>query len=73
MADWSITEQRALFDLLGDVDGLLGVRLTENFLMLPRKSVSGLLFPSDRPFVSCRLCDKSDCPGRQVPYDPAAA
>jgi len=73
LPDWPITEQRALFSFLGDVEGLLGVRLTESFLMIPRKSLSGLIFPSDRPFVSCRLCDSHDCPGRQAPYDPAAA
>lgn len=72
LPDWPLTEQRALFGLLGDVEGRLGVRLTESFLMIPRKSLSGLLFPSDRPFVSCRLCDSRDCPGRQAAYDPAA-
>ncbi|MBE0616995.1 MAG: hypothetical protein IH608_03570 [Proteobacteria bacterium] len=51
----------------------MGVRLTDSFLMIPRKSLSGLIFPSERPFVSCRLCDRRDCPGRQVPYDPATA
>jgi len=73
LPDWPITEQRALFALLGDVEGRLGVRLTESFLMIPRKSLSGLIFPSDRPFVSCRLCETRDCPGRQAAYDPAAA
>ncbi len=72
LPDWPLTEQRALFHLLGDVVGRLGVRLTESFLMVPRKSLSGLIFPSDRPFVSCRLCDSRDCPGRQAAYDPAA-
>ncbi|MEW6489923.1 MAG: vitamin B12 dependent-methionine synthase activation domain-containing protein [Thermodesulfobacteriota bacterium] len=73
LPDWPITEQRALFGLLGDVEGRLGVRLTESFLMIPRKSLSGLIFPSDRPFVSCRLCGSRDCPGRQAAYDPQAA
>jgi len=72
LADWPITEQRSLFGLLGDVEGRLGVRLTESFLMLPRKSLSGLIFPSSRPFVSCRLCDTRDCPGRQAVFDPTA-
>lgn len=73
LPEWPITEQRALFGLLGDVEGQLGVRLTETFLMIPRKSLSGLIFPSERPFVSCRLCDTRHCPGRQAPYDSAAA
>lgn len=73
LADWPITAQRDLFGLLGDVEGRLGVRLTESFLMIPRKSLSGLIFPSEHPFVSCRLCDSRDCPGRQVPFDPKAA
>lgn len=72
LADWPITEQRPLFRLLGDAEGLLGVRLTESCLMIPRKSLSGLLFPTERPFVACRLCDSRDCPGRQAAFAPNA-
>lgn len=72
LADWPLIEQRGLFGLLGDTEGLLGVRLTESCLMIPRKSLSGLMFPTERDFVSCRLCDSRNCPGRQAAFDPAA-
>ena len=72
LADWPLTEQGSLFRLLGDVEAAVGVRLTESFLMVPRKSVSGIWFPSDEAFVSCRLCDRDRCPARRARYDPGA-
>lgn len=41
---WPIEQQRQLFALLGDVKGETGVELTESFLMIPNKNVSGMLF-----------------------------
>ena len=69
LADWPITQQTQLFALLGDVEGAIGVRLTESFLMLPMKSVSGMHFPTEISFHSCSLCPRKDCPGRSAPYD----
>lgn len=71
LADWPLREQRRLFALLGDVNGAIGVELTESFLMHPVKSVSGILFPTDVSFENCQLCPRPDCPGRRAPYDPA--
>lgn len=70
LGDWPITQQRALFDLLGDVEGTIGVHLKESFLMVPTKSVSGILFPADESFASCQLCPRDNCPNRRAPYDP---
>jgi hypothetical protein len=69
LEDWPITQQRELFDLLGDVYGSIGVELTESYLMRPLKSVSGMLFPAEKDFASCQLCPRPDCPGRSAPYD----
>lgn len=69
---WPIQQQRPLFALLGDVRADIGVTLTDSLLMLPTKSVSGLMFPSARGFVNCALCERANCQGRQVPYDPHA-
>jgi hypothetical protein len=69
LADWPITEQVPLFALLGEVESQIGVRLTESLLMLPRKSISGIFFPSEESFVSCRLCPRTVCQGRKAPYD----
>jgi hypothetical protein len=58
-----------LFGLLGDVEAAVGVRLTESFLMLPNKTVSGLVFPTTTSFASCQLCPRAVCPNRRAPYD----
>ncbi|MBM3295353.1 MAG: vitamin B12 dependent methionine synthase [Candidatus Aminicenantes bacterium] len=71
LEDWPITEQRPLFDLLGDPAAAVGVKLSDALLMIPRKSVSGLFFPTDESFSSCRLCPRERCPGRRAPFDPA--
>ena len=54
-----------------DVEKLIGVRLTDSFLMVPMKSISGILFPTEVRFESCQLCPRKDCPGRRAPYDQA--
>ena len=70
LGDWPIQEQRPLFRLLGDVEGDLGVHLKESCLMVPTKSVSGILFPTEETFASCQLCPRQNCPNRRAPYDP---
>ncbi|OGD09531.1 MAG: hypothetical protein A2Y86_03425 [Candidatus Aminicenantes bacterium RBG_13_62_12] len=73
LEDWPITEQRQLFSLFGDAEKVIGVRLTDHFLMLPRKSISGILFPSEEGFTACQLCPRDDCPSRRARYDEALA
>jgi len=69
LADWPITEQKLLFSLFGDVEELLGVTLSDSMMMLPRKSVSGVYFPTEFQFESCQLCPRERCEGRKAPYD----
>ncbi|MFZ2054642.1 MAG: vitamin B12 dependent-methionine synthase activation domain-containing protein [Candidatus Aminicenantales bacterium] len=69
LEDWPITEQPKLFSLFGDTEKSVGVRLTDSLLMVPRKSISGIFFPSEEGFVSCRLCSRENCPSRKVDYD----
>jgi len=69
LADWPITQQRELFSIFGNVEDLIGVKLTESFLMVPLKSVSGIYFPTRIEFVSCQLCPREMCSGRRAPYD----
>jgi hypothetical protein len=66
---WPIEQQAPLFSLFGDVEALIGVRLTESFLMCPNKSVSGIVFPTEVDFVTCQLCHREDCPNRRAPFD----
>jgi hypothetical protein len=68
LKDWPITEQTKLFSIFGDTERSIGVRLTDSMLMLPRKSISGILFPSEEGFVACQLCERERCPGRKAAY-----
>lgn len=70
LADWPLSQQRILFGFLGDVQGAIGVELTPSLLMLPAKSVSGILFPTEANFASCQLCPRAACPNRRMPYEP---
>jgi len=63
------TQQKNLFALLGDVERMIGVRLTENCALIPTKSRSSLYFPSRSGFISCRLCRQFRCPGRKAPFN----
>ena len=71
LADWPLAQQIPLFNLLGDVRGATGVYLTDSLLMLPRKSVSGIEYPTESGFASCQLCPRDRCPGRRAAYDEA--
>jgi hypothetical protein len=69
LPDWPINEQRSLFQLLGRVKELIGVELTESFLLIPVKSISGIRFPKEGTYENCQLCPREKCPGRKAPYD----
>ena len=66
---WAIEQQRDLFSLFGNVFELIGVELTDSFLMIPNKSVSGILFPTEIDFRSCQVCHRKNCPSRSAPFD----
>ena len=64
--DWNVEEQHALFGLFPE--GICGVRLKESGLMVPVKSISGLIgigrdvtYDPNR----CAGCDRTDCIYRQ--------
>ena len=69
LPDWPVTEQRPLFSLIGNTEDQIGVRLTDYMLMIPRKSISGILFPTEVTFFSCQLCPRERCPARKALYD----
>ena len=66
---WPITQQKQLFSIFGNVEELIGVRLTDSMLMIPVKSVSGIFFPTEIKFETCQLCPRERCIGRRAPYD----
>ena len=65
--DWHIKQQKLLFDALtGDS---VGVELTEDSLMMPQKSISGIIgigFGQAITVSSCLSCSKKDCEGRRI-------
>jgi len=67
--NWHISQQKPLFEMIGDVNAEIGVTLTDSFLMLPVKSTSGLIYPSETEFVNCALCGRENCVGRRVKFD----
>ena len=66
---WPIEQQRELFSLLGDVKKQIGVVLTDSMLMIPNKTRSGIVFPTEADFHTCQLCRRQDCPARHTPFD----
>ena len=67
--NWHISQQKQLFAMIGGVKDEIGVTLTDTFLMLPTKSTSGLIFPSETDFVNCALCTRENCIGRRAEFD----
>ncbi len=70
--DFPISQQKPLFSLFGDAAARIGVSLTTGGSLKPTKSHSGILFPNETGFVSCRLCTMLKCPGRRAAYSLAA-
>ncbi len=66
--DWAVSQQKKIFQAMnGDT---AGIRLTKSLLMIPRKSVSGIIGigPADNnigEYNPCKTCRKKDCPGRR--------
>lgn len=70
---WGIQQQKEFFELFDGEEKTIGVELTKDFLMVPNKSVSGIIYPTDISFESCQLCHRENCPSRQASYDPQLA
>ncbi|MGC8976996.1 MAG: vitamin B12 dependent-methionine synthase activation domain-containing protein [Candidatus Ratteibacteria bacterium] len=66
---WPIEQQKELFSLFGDVEKIIGVRLTDSYLMIPNKTVSGFLFSTEKDYRSCKICRRENCPGRTADFD----
>ncbi|MFC1909318.1 vitamin B12 dependent-methionine synthase activation domain-containing protein [Chloroflexota bacterium] len=64
--DWDVTQQEMIFRALNGNSA--GVSLTEEYLMLPRKSISSIIGignSSIENYNPCETCLKQDCPGRR--------
>jgi hypothetical protein len=70
LKDWPISQQIPLFELFGGQEKAIGVSVSKGGAMRPLKSRSGIVFPDNTGFVSCRCCTQENCPGRRAKYDP---
>jgi len=66
--DWDLGQQRIVFWAVNGAS--MGIRLTERCLMIPRKSISGIIgigLPNSNVehYNPCKTCDKHDCQGRR--------
>jgi cobalamin-dependent methionine synthase-like protein len=67
---WSVAEQQQLFRFLPD--RFCGISLTPTSLMMPRKSVSGVIGLGPgvaRRDYTCRVCDSRDCYRRRAMFE----
>ncbi|NLE08851.1 MAG: hypothetical protein GX631_06320 [Dehalococcoidales bacterium] len=65
-----ISQQKTLFSLIGDVETMIGVRLSPHHLMVPEKSTSGMFFETSAEIERCRICPQKKCVARRQPYEP---
>ena len=66
--DWDIAQQKELFRGL---DGKsIGVSLTDTCLMIPRKSISGIIGMGEscNTFSACHFCNRKGCPYRREEF-----
>lgn len=68
--DFPLSSQRFLFDAL-QVSKKTGITLTDNYLMLPMKSITGVVGISPDPSLchvgKCMTCSAVNCPFRKEP------
>jgi hypothetical protein len=70
---WPITQLKPLFSAIGDVETMIGVKLTESCTMVPLKSRAGIFFTTETHFESCQLCLQKRCEARKAPFNPELA
>ncbi len=67
--DFALSNPKFLFDAL-QVSKKIGVTLTENYLMLPMKSITGVVGLSKDPSLChvgrCMICSAENCPFRKA-------
>lgn len=69
LPDFPLAQQNNLFMFLNNASEQIGVELTGSLLMVPSKTVSGLLFETSSAYTNCALCLRQNCEGRKAPFD----
>ncbi len=72
LTGWPIQEQKKLFVLFGENAAKIGVELSDNYLMSPLKTVSGIKYPAKEVCHDCIYCQREHCSHRKAPYDEKA-
>jgi hypothetical protein len=70
---WPLSQQKPLFSILGNVEGLIGVELTATCSLVPQNSAAGILYFTQTEFESCQLCSQEPCMGRRASFNPDLA
>jgi hypothetical protein len=66
---WPLEQEKELFSICGDVEKLIGVKLTKSLVLVPDMSVAGIFFPTETNFESCQLCHREKCYLRRAPFN----
>ena len=64
---FGVDQQKVIFRILSPEDKI-GVRLTQDYLMIPRKSVSGIFASTEEKYIACQHCPRKKCDSRKVPF-----
>jgi len=68
--NWGLNEQKKLFSLMGGDQ--VGVTLTDSCLMIPEKSVSGIIGVGKgvrKYHYGCKICNNSSCVYRKITHE----
>jgi len=63
---FDIKQQKILFQII-DPTTTIGVSLTPGYMMVPRKSISGVLAATPQEYIACQYCPKR-CENRKKPF-----
>jgi hypothetical protein len=65
---WKIEDRRLLFEMLGQVEELTGVKLSSDNSLIPKQSTCGIFYYAKVEFEGCQVCAQEPCMGRRAPY-----
>lgn len=66
ITDWPIQESKTIFDSLGQGPEQIGMRMSNNFVMRPVYSSSGILFEDFQNYCDCAVCGIDGCIAREA-------
>jgi len=64
---WDIEQLGPLFRKIEEFTEV-DATIIRNSYMLPNKTICGIYYSADTPFLTCIYCDRKNCIGRKAPY-----